>query len=536
MCIEEMKQSHEVCTLTYGEDFTIFQAYHPFSVKFKKGSLKRRFRWKGEVSVGNRLKKLKTRLLAIPLAIGMLGLGLALPQTSLVANATGTPTNDNGGTSSGGLAGSSSLSTAWNNSEQGYRFYIVDQGYNCVSNVYDYVYSTPVGVTKKLTATRGKAWNSGGSVSGGTFTQLQSECQASTPPNPPYLGNGRAGGSEFRAWFLGGAAGTLVHGSSTAPWTSDIYMSYQNSQITARRQGPGPGSTDGGGGGGSTGGWQKPTVPHTPCVCSRIATYMAATPPSTSSATSDLNSLSALDIAIAQGLARACAGAASAVDGIYSCSQYDLCINGAIKSVMRERAAASALGSQSNTALGRVAYAIFKGKISESYANSVKANKIAASHSGGGVYGALFGSADKSQRDPNAYSTAQVPTASGESPAYNYLNQKGFWNVPGFDSGLNALMELDGAGNNLYYLVVEPITWVAVANGSGVAVAPGKVYGTIYDILAYYASNYPAIGNGYYPAIFAYMLNKWGKAYTFLFLLPENCAISWQMTGACHKP
>lgn len=467
---------------------------------------------KGEISVGNRLRKLKTSLLAIPLALGMLGLGLALPQTSLVANATGTGTmtNDNGGTSSGGLAGSSSLSTAWNNSEQGYRFYIVDQGYNCVSTVHDYVYTTPTGVSKVLFATRGKPWNSGSAPTMGNFTSLQAECQASTPPNPPYLGNGRAGGSEFRAWFLGGAAGILVHGSSTAPWTSDIYMSYQNSQITARRQGGGGTGGPGGGGGGSTGGvWREPRGVHTPCVCSKISAWASVTPPSCAT-TSDVMLLSASEIAQAISLSRTCASAATTAENIYNCGRYSICISNLSKDALKNRAAASGLGRNTDNYVGRVAYSVYAGVFSEAYLNGVKTNKQAAgnSRSGSGGSGGSRADAGDIPKRMNTYSAAQIPTASGESPAYNYLSKEGFWNVPGFDSGLNALMELDGAGNNLYYLVVEPITWVAVANGSGVAVAPGKVYGTIYDILAYYASNYPAIGNGYYPAIFAYMINS----------------------------
>ena len=59
----------------------------------------------------------------------------------------------NGGATSG-LVNSSTDARAWSNNEQGYRFYIINENFERISPIYDFLFTQPTNISNRITTTR----------------------------------------------------------------------------------------------------------------------------------------------------------------------------------------------------------------------------------------------------------------------------------------------------------------------------------------------------------------------------------------------
>ena len=157
-----------------------------------------------------RKKSIRSRILALTLAI--LTAFTALPSQTAYADSVG------GNVSGGGTGGmgASSDAKAWSSNDQGYRFYLVDENFNRVTDVYDFVFSTP-NAGEYLSATR---FDSSSSPSGRhlmTISELARLTQQKVTSIPKPVQNNKGQGVEFKEWFLKnstGSGGIINSGSS----------------------------------------------------------------------------------------------------------------------------------------------------------------------------------------------------------------------------------------------------------------------------------------------------------------------------------
>lgn len=156
-------------------------------------------------------QSIKTRILALILAL--LTAFTALPFQTAYADSVG------GNVSGGGTGGmgASSDAKAWSSNDQGYRFYLVDENFNRVTDVYDFYFSTPTKVGELIFTTR---FDSPSSPSGRHLYSIQELArltQQSVTSIPKPVQNNRGQGVEFKEWFLKnlkGSGGILSSGSS----------------------------------------------------------------------------------------------------------------------------------------------------------------------------------------------------------------------------------------------------------------------------------------------------------------------------------
>lgn len=167
-------------------------------------------------------QSIKTRILALTLAL--LTAFTALPSTTAYAEGSGTVSGNNnsqGGNTSigGGVVGYGSGGFAKVN--QGYRFYMIDNNFNRVTDVYDFVFSTP-NAGAILTNSRFESisysqsnWHLGsidklaqmaqGTQNASGITSIYPlTCNEYEKPATFYVH-----GSEFRQWFIGNGGGSI---------------------------------------------------------------------------------------------------------------------------------------------------------------------------------------------------------------------------------------------------------------------------------------------------------------------------------------
>lgn len=169
-----------------------------------------------------KIPKIKQRLIALTLAL--LTAFTTLPSTTAYAEGSGTVNGNNnsqGGNTSigGGVVGHGSGGFAKIN--QGYRFYMIDNNFNRVTDVYDFVFSTPnAGVI--LTNSRFESMSNSksnwhldtidslaqmaqGTQNASAITSIYPlTCNEYEKPATFYVH-----GSEFRQWFIGNGGGSI---------------------------------------------------------------------------------------------------------------------------------------------------------------------------------------------------------------------------------------------------------------------------------------------------------------------------------------
>ena len=158
-----------------------------------------------------RSKSIRSRILALTLAL--LTAFTALPSQTAYADSVG------GNVSGGGTGGMGATTDAkaWSSNDQGYRFYLVDENFNRVTDVYDFYFSTPTKVGELIFTTR---FDSPSSPSGRHLYSIQELArltQQSVTSIPKPVQNNRGQGVEFKEWFLKnlkGSGGILSSGSS----------------------------------------------------------------------------------------------------------------------------------------------------------------------------------------------------------------------------------------------------------------------------------------------------------------------------------
>ena len=167
-------------------------------------------------------RKWLTRLSAFTLAATV-----ALTSINLAPTLTVHATENHGGQDSGGNTGGGNNtvdnfadlnftgSPAWNINYQGYRFYVIDQKLERISDIYDYRYVEPTGIGEALFNTRFDGAKSpsvnitDGHVHMTSISDLISQCQQTMPDKKtiPYPiikeGSWKGNGHNFKLWFMG---------------------------------------------------------------------------------------------------------------------------------------------------------------------------------------------------------------------------------------------------------------------------------------------------------------------------------------------
>lgn len=167
-----------------------------------------------------KIPKIKQRLIALTLAI--LTAFTALPSTTAYAEGSGTVNGNNnsqgGNTSIGGGVGYKSGGFAKVN--QGYRFYMVDKNFNRVTDVYDFVFSTP-NAGAILTNSRFESisysqshWHMYSINTLANMAQGTQNASGITSIYPLTFDDQitktfYVHGSEFRQWFIGNGGGSI---------------------------------------------------------------------------------------------------------------------------------------------------------------------------------------------------------------------------------------------------------------------------------------------------------------------------------------
>ena len=158
-----------------------------------------------------RSKSIRSRILALTLAL--LTAFTALPSQTAYADSVG------GNVSGGGTGGMGATTDAkaWSSNDQGYRFYLVDENFNRVTDIYDFYFSTPTKVGELIFTTR---FDSSSSPSGRNLYSIQELArltQQSVTSIPKPVQNNKGQGVEFKKWFLKnikGSGGIINSGSS----------------------------------------------------------------------------------------------------------------------------------------------------------------------------------------------------------------------------------------------------------------------------------------------------------------------------------
>ena len=158
--------------------------------------------------------RIRTRILALTLAL--LTAFTALPSQTIYADNVG------GNVSGGGIGGMGATTDAkaWSSNDQGYRFYLVDENFNRVTDVYDFVFSTPSNIGEQNYTTRFDGVNTPTSHNPNNtmpISVLASLTQQQVTSIPKPVLNNKGQGVEFKKWFLKnytGSGGILNSGSS----------------------------------------------------------------------------------------------------------------------------------------------------------------------------------------------------------------------------------------------------------------------------------------------------------------------------------
>lgn len=158
--------------------------------------------------------RIRTRILALTLAI--LTALTALPSQTAYASSVG------GNVSGGGTGGMGATTDAkaWSSNDQGYRFYLVDENFNRVTDVYDFVFSTPSNIGEQNYTTRFDGVNTPTSHDTNNtmpISELARLTQQKVTLIPKPVLNNKGQGVAFKEWFLKnstGSGGILNSGSS----------------------------------------------------------------------------------------------------------------------------------------------------------------------------------------------------------------------------------------------------------------------------------------------------------------------------------
>ncbi len=153
-------------------------------------------------------QSIKTRILALTLALLTTFTALPVYADSVGGNVSG------GGT--GGM-GATTDAKAWSSNDQGYRFYLVDENFNRVTDVYDFYFSTPTKVGEILKSTRFDSQSSPTGYHHANISELARLTQQSVTSIPKPVQNNKGQGVEFKEWFLKnlkGSGGLINSGSS----------------------------------------------------------------------------------------------------------------------------------------------------------------------------------------------------------------------------------------------------------------------------------------------------------------------------------
>ena len=160
--------------------------------------------------VRNKAKKLLTRILSFTLALMM-----CMPTTTgLEVHATNTNDSaDNTGGGNGGMNASSSK-LAWSGTYQGYRFYVINNNLERISQVYDFVYATP-SAGEYLMTTRFDTVNSPATSTSNIYSISKlmqwTESSEAVPEPTTKQGSERVGnGATFKKWFFNGTGGSSI--------------------------------------------------------------------------------------------------------------------------------------------------------------------------------------------------------------------------------------------------------------------------------------------------------------------------------------
>ena len=157
-----------------------------------------------------RKKSIRSRILALTLAI--LTAFTALPSQTVQADNVG------GNVSGGGTGGMGATTDAkaWSSNDQGYRFYLVDENFNRVTDIYDFTF-TYTDAKEAIFETR---FDSSSSPAGHHLMSIQELArltQQSVTLIPKPVLNNKGQGVAFKEWFLKnikGSGGILNSGSS----------------------------------------------------------------------------------------------------------------------------------------------------------------------------------------------------------------------------------------------------------------------------------------------------------------------------------
>lgn len=147
------------------------------------------------LKIKQHIKRITSMLLVI------LMLTSSVPITSY-ATETGGIGGINGGNTSGSVNNSND-SRAWSNNEQGYRFYIINENFERISEVYDFYFAKPTNISNIISTTRFDTGVSPSSMpSPQPISALASLSGSSVSEIPKAYANGTGNGIKFRQWFL----------------------------------------------------------------------------------------------------------------------------------------------------------------------------------------------------------------------------------------------------------------------------------------------------------------------------------------------
>lgn len=158
-----------------------------------------------------------TMMLAVVISITTLS-------TPINVYASNTVVGDNGGGGNGSM-GTSSDYKAWSSNHQGYRFYIINSNLERVTDVYDFLFSTPSNVGKQIYSTRfdGTSTPTNHDTNNTMLiSTLASKTDSSVSDIPYPVKNNAGHGEEFKEWFLrnipassGGGGNIIISGGSS---------------------------------------------------------------------------------------------------------------------------------------------------------------------------------------------------------------------------------------------------------------------------------------------------------------------------------
>ncbi len=378
-------------------------------------------------------QSIKTRILALILAL--LTAFTALPSQTTYADSVG------GNVSGGGTGGMGATTDAkaWSSNDQGYRFYLVDENFNRVTDVYDFVFSTP-NAGEYLSATR---FDSSSSPSGRhlmSISELARLTQQSVTSIPKPVLNNKGQGVAFKEWFLKnikGSGGILNSGSSGS-----------NKGHTGSSSGSHTGGSHTGGSSSGSNNSSAKVPDSIRRVYTSVFRYRLGNGPSISELSDDereeVKKFKKKALMMAQNL-------------YDSVSMY--VGNGMTPDDARAYAALT-----------------IRSLYKEDY--GVKVAECLADY----VYGAV--SILKIPKTDESLLTQYIPLAKPDTeytdtstegcPALIFLNDKSVLKTDGYASAMEAMSK----GN--YNLVIEPITWLHISTGS--AYESYKTYGSYYNI------------------------------------------------------